>query len=75
MRALPQGTQIIDQAQIVATSLAGYLARRGSTAAHKGDESYFTTGNPDAVARVVAGLCAGGVAGHAGTARWQGVGG
>jgi glutamate racemase len=75
-RALPAGTRIIDQAQIVAASLAGYLARRGSGAAIPGDERYFTTGNPDAVARVVAGLCAGGLAGDPGlreAARWQGV--
>jgi glutamate racemase len=77
IRALPGDTQIIDQAQIVATSLSGYLARRGSLPALTGDESYFTTGNPDAVARVVAGLCAGGLAG-AGlreVGRWEGVGG
>lgn len=71
-RALPADTQIIDQAQIVAGSLAGYLARRGCGGALAGEESYYTTGDPDAVARVVAGLCAGGL-GEA--ARWQRVGG
>lgn len=69
-RALPRDTQIIDQAQIVAASLAVYLARRGCGAVVSGEDSYFTTGNPDVVTRVVAGLCAGGL-GEA--ARWQGV--
>ena len=71
-RALPANTQIIDQAQIVATSLAGYLARRGCGVPLAGDESYFTTGDPDVVGRVVAGLRAGGMGG---SARWQSVGG
>ncbi len=58
-QALPPGTEIIDQARIVAESLARYVERRSRVptplSADEGD-AYFTTGNPDAVARVVAGF-------------------
>jgi glutamate racemase len=67
MRALPPRTQILDQGEIVAQSLAGYLQRRAGFAASASppgerSEAYFTTGDPASVARVVAGLQASGLA-------------
>lgn len=58
LEALPADATLIDQADIVARSLAGYLARhdRARTTGPGPQASFLTTGDPDAVARVVARL-------------------